>query len=235
MSDPVCLRACQPGAEWNDYVPHYTTAGAARKACRGQPAVTIFDTWQELRSALLSVPDERPQSPVYVPTVFPAAFHENMRRRVQAFVGPPRTNNALVEAARWLFWHHRSAVIVCIRGDRLWYLPYVNPEYRNTWQHAKVDRAVRDHCSRHRPPDAAQWDPDITRWWSNGKMLCTGVPPGKPKLGDRGLLAWVDLLRAAMRATGNVDASFVLNRRDCQMLRHGWRTVSYTHLRAHET
>ncbi len=224
MSEPVCLRACQPGAEWNDHVPHYTSATAARKACRGQPGVTTFGTWHDLRAALVSVPDERPRSPVYVPTVFPAAFHETMRRRAAPFLGPPRTNAVLLEAARWLFWHHRSAVIVCIRGDRLWFLPYVNADYRNTWQHAKVDRAVRDHCARHRPPDAAQWLPDVARWWSNGKMLCTGVPPGKPAVGDRGLLAWVDLLRAAMRATGDVDASFVLNRRDCQMLVHGWRT-----------
>ena len=219
------LRACQPGADWNDQVPHYATPQAARQACNGAPAATTYASWEALRAALLSVPDERPGTPVYVPTPFPAAFHENLKRRAAPFVGTaPRTNPVLLEAARWLFWHHRSAVIVCIRGDRLWFLPYVNPQYRNTWQHAKVDDAVRRHCQLHRPHDAAEWDPDITRWWSNGKMLCTGVPPGKPAVGDRGLLAWVDLLRAAMRVTGEIDASFVLNRRDSQMLRHGWRT-----------
>ena len=222
---PAPLRACQPGADWNDHVPHFKTAQAARDACRGAPAVTTFQSWDALRAALMSVPDERPAAPVYVPTPFPAAFHDNLRRRAAPFAATrPRDNDALMHAARWLFWHHRSAVIVCIRGDRLWFLPYVNLDYRNTWQHAKVDDAVRRHCQLHRPKDAAQWDPDITRWWSNGKMLCTGVPPGKPNVSDRGLLAWVDLLRAAMRVTGDLDATFVLNRRDCQMLRRWWRT-----------
>jgi len=221
---PPPLRACQPGADWNDAVPHLGTAQDARHACKGAPAATTFQSWDALRSALLSVPDERPRTPVYVPTPFPAAFHDNLRRRAAQFAGvPPRTNDALLEASRWLFWHHRSAVIVCIRGDRLWFLPYVNTGYRNTWQHARVDQAVRRYCAQHRPRDAGQWDPDITRWWSNGKMLCTGVPRGKPPVGDRGLLAWVDLLRAAMAVTGDLDATFVLNRRDCQMLPRGWR------------
>ncbi len=220
---PTPLRGSQPGSDWNNKVPHCASADEARHACSGHPAITTYTCWDDLRAVLLSVPDERPQARVYIPTPFPAAFHDTLQERCAQMRCQARTNADLMVACKWLYRHHRSAVIVCIRGDRLWFLPYANPAYVNTWQHARVDSAVVQHCHRHRPADAGQWNPDVRRWWSNGQMLCTGVPTGNPQVSDRGLTATIDLLRAAMRTSGNIDVSFVLNRRDCQMLPRGWR------------
>ena len=213
-----------PGDEWNDAVPMFQTPTAARDACRGRSAATVYERWDDLAAVLATVPDERPSDPTYVPTPFTAQFETDIRDRLAPFRRYARDRRRLMQAVRWLWDVHRSAVVVAIRGGtQLWFLPYVNPGYVNTWRHADVDAELRRYCAAHRPADAPEWQSDVRRWWSNGRMLCSGSPPGRPLCRDRGFAAWLDMLRCAMARHTVPDVTFVLNRRDTPMLVQGWR------------
>ena len=219
-------RMNMPGDPWNDAVPMYSTRDEARRACQGRSATHIYDRWEHLAAALDTGPDEQPTATTYMPTPFTQQFETDIRERLKPFRRHARNKRQLKEAVRWLWDVHRSAVVVAIRqqGTRLWILPYVNCNYVNTWRHARVDAELRHYCATHRPRGAPQWLSDVRRWWSNGRMLCSGTPHNQPQGSDRGLTAWLDMLRCTMARHSVPDVTFVLNRRDTPMLVNGWRS-----------
>ena len=82
------------------------------------------------------------------------------------------------------------------------FVPFCNAQYVNTWS----DRA------RHAMSPSRTGLPPC-HWWMNGWMICDEVP--EQVWGDH----WVTTIRNMVRTCCVVDCDFIINKRDCPMVR----------------
>jgi hypothetical protein len=103
------------------------------------------------------------------------------------------------------------------------FAPFVNVDYRNTWaEHLRIegdgslDTYYTEKSGRYREE---QIDPDRTKWWANGNIMCNELTKLEDKSkaqhwGDHFLAPLRDMLAEACRERKLPDCEFFLNKRD---------------------
>ena len=127
----------------------------------------------------------------------------NLSGIAQAPPGNFARHGDVLYSMQYAFNYCRSGIFVSIRDAKIQlFVPFCNAQYVNTWS-----ENVRHSFAPSRtglPP---------CNWWMNGWMLCDEIP--EQVWGDH----WVTAIRNMVRNCCVVDCDFIINKRDCPLVR----------------
>ena len=166
-------------------------------------AITVALTWDQVLEYIVEphalLPAPRRPPPMRRSKLFHRDFLRDLRDKTRRFGGTD-----VVYTMQCMWTYCRSGVFVSVRNGRMeLFVPFCNAQYRNFW-----------------PPEARAkfLSPSATglpfeNWWMNGWMICDQVPSGV--CGDH----WLTTLRHMVRTCCTNDGDFILNKRDCPLIR----------------
>ena len=170
-------------------------------------AVTVAVTWDQVLEyivephALLPAPRRKP--PQRRSALFQRRFVQSLREKTRVFGG-----SDVLYTMQCMWTYCRTGIFVSIRGGRMeLFVPFCNAQYRNFWP---ADVKSRFLCG------SATGLP-VEHWWMNGWMICDQTSPDV--CGDH----WLTTIRHMVRTCCTVDGDFIINKRDCPIVRrdHG--------------
>lgn len=166
-------------------------------------AVTTAFTWLQVCEYILEphamLSPCKPPPPKPPSKILHRTFLEKLKSRLSSFA----RHGEVLYSMQYAFNHCRSGIFVSVRNGKMQlFVPFCNAQYVNTWS----DRA------RHAMSPSRTGLPTC-HWWMNGWMLCDEVP--EQVWGDH----WVTTIRNMVRTCCVVDCDFIINKRDCPMVR----------------
>ena len=166
-------------------------------------AVTVAVTWDQVMEyivephALLPAAHKLPAT--RRSTLFHRSFLRELHDKTRRFSG-----SDVVYTMQCMWTYCRSGVFVSVRKGRMeLFVPFCNAQYKNFWPPGTRSRFLS--------PSATGLP--FENWWMNGWMICDQVPPDV--CGDH----WLTTLRHMVRTCCTVDGDFIINKRDCPVIR----------------
>ena len=166
-------------------------------------AVTTAFTWLQVCEYILEphamLPPCRPPPPKPPSKILHRTFLTKLKQRLSRFA----RHGDVLYSMQYAFNYCRSGIFVSVRDRKMQlFVPFCNAQYTNTWS---------DEARHSMAPSRTGLPP--CHWWMNGWMLCDEVP--EQVWGDH----WVTAIRNMVRTCCVVDCDFIINKRDCPMVR----------------
>ena len=237
-------------------VPTFDTKQEAEQWYSGVRACTnpgfdacehIFTTacdWSQVKSILLpALASARAEHPARAKPGLPASnrfagideVRVALRSRLRCPIHESTTEESTLNSLRYLFFHMRCGILVCIRGGRVrLFAPFVNREYRNTWGAAlrlEGGASVEEYYAKKRKIVREDYIPDKSRWWANGNIMCNVESP--KFWGDSYLTQMRHMLDELCESRSVPDCEFFINKRDFPHLKKK-ATEAYDFLYDHD-
>lgn len=166
-------------------------------------AVTTAFTWLQVCEYILEPHALLPACEPPPPKPPSAKLHRTYLTRLKQRLSMFAKRGDVLYSMQYAFNFCRSGIFVSIRRGKMeLFVPFCNGQYVNTWS----DRA------RHAMAPSRTGLPPC-HWWMNGWMVCDQVP--EQVWGDH----WVTAVRNMVRTCCVVDCDFIVNKRDCPMVR----------------
>lgn len=183
-------------------VKTFDTGEAARSWYTARAAITnpkhasctqIYTTltdWDQVQTMLLSrLATIREQFPVSPALPIPEsnlfstspAILAALRNRLDVPHHANTDEDSTLNTLRYLFYHMRCGIFVCIRQNRLrMFVPFVNTDYVNTWgdkleiEGGSLEEYIKD---KHDAGTRETYIMDRRKWWANGNIICNVSSP----------------------------------------------------------
>jgi hypothetical protein len=183
--------------------------------------------WEDIQTHVLPALDEarRRIQDVHIladPRGFDCLYETPLYRHLS----PLTSHSASLLTWTYLFNHIRCGIFVKISSGALsLFIPFYNPSFRNQWrQPLPFSLDGRTVCSYDEYLAAKnlllKWpegvEPDHSRWWSNGAVICNVVP--QDGWGDAYLAHLRDMFEAVCATHDVGDVEFFVNKRDNPVL-----------------